>query len=78
MTVEEEVILGRVGNDLDTGAIPRSRPLRRVAPDSDEQEFRLFGYAGTGKTTIARHLAALSRRGDAVRCIHRQSCQRHA
>jgi exodeoxyribonuclease-5 len=27
---------------------------------SDEQVFRLFGYAGTGKTTIARHLAATS------------------
>jgi exodeoxyribonuclease-5 len=25
---------------------------------SDEQVFRLFGYAGTGKTTLARHLAA--------------------
>lgn len=27
---------------------------------SADQEFRLFGYAGTGKTTIARHLAAMS------------------
>ena len=25
---------------------------------SSEQLFRLFGYAGTGKTTLARHLAA--------------------
>ncbi|MBL4874904.1 MAG: ATP-binding protein, partial [Cohaesibacteraceae bacterium] len=25
--------------------------------DSGEQIFRLFGYAGTGKTTLARHFA---------------------
>lgn len=34
--------------------------LKRVAEwlDSDQQVFRLFGYAGTGKTTLARHLGA--------------------
>lgn len=26
--------------------------------NSDEQVFRMFGYAGTGKTTLAKHLAA--------------------
>lgn len=34
--------------------------LRRVADwlrDDDQQVFRLFGYAGTGKTTLARHFA---------------------
>lgn len=30
----------------------------RWLSDSDRQVFRLFGYAGTGKTTLARHLAA--------------------
>ncbi len=37
------------------GAWMRSR-------DPSQQVFRLFGYAGTGKTTIARHLAAQSGR----------------
>ena len=27
----------------------------------DRQVFRLFGYAGTGKTTLARHLALFDR-----------------
>ena len=36
------------------------------------QTFRLFGYAGTGKTTLARHLAEARRRQGAVRRLHRQ------
>ena len=31
----------------------KSRPARAVRP----QVFRLFGYAGTGKTTLAKHIA---------------------
>ena len=34
--------------------------------------FRLFGYAGTGKTTLARHIAMASRRGKVCR-LHRQA-----
>jgi exodeoxyribonuclease V len=26
--------------------------------DGDQQVFRLFGYAGTGKTTLAKHITA--------------------
>lgn len=38
----------------------QDRALKAVAEwlaDDDRQVFRLFGYAGTGKTTLARHLA---------------------
>ena len=31
--------------------------VQRWLEQGDEQVFRLFGYAGTGKTTLARHLA---------------------
>ena len=34
--------------------------------------FRLFGYAGTGKTTLARHLAEARRRRGEIRRLHRQ------
>ncbi|MCP4897736.1 MAG: AAA family ATPase [bacterium] len=33
------------------------KEVSRWLKGSDEQVFRLFGYAGTGKTTLARHLA---------------------
>ena len=36
------------------------------------QLFRLFGYAGTGKTTLARHLAERRRRRGPLRGLHRQ------
>ena len=38
----------------------------------DRQLFRLFGYAGTGKTTLARHFADECRRPCAVRRLYRQ------
>jgi SpoVK/Ycf46/Vps4 family AAA+-type ATPase len=39
--------------------------------------FRLFGYAGTGKTTLARHIAA-GIDGKVLFAIHRQGGVRHA
>lgn len=45
----------------------QERALDRVGrwlEHSDDQVFRLFGFAGTGKTTIARHLAAQA--GDVI------------
>jgi exodeoxyribonuclease-5 len=39
--------------------------VRRWLRDGEPQVFRLFGYAGVGKTTLARHIAE-GARGDAV------------
>ena len=54
---EQQSALDRVGQWLRAG---------------EPQVFRLFGYAGVGKTTLARHIAAgLARRGG-LRRLHRQ------
>lgn len=34
------------------------KAVRRWLADPDDQVFRLFGFAGTGKTTLARDLAS--------------------
>src|SRR5262249_40875325 len=47
-TPHQETALNAVANWLNDGPGTRGTPLL----------FRLFGYAGTGKTTLARHLAA--------------------
>ncbi len=46
----------------------RAKPGTGTTP----QVFRLFGYAGTGKTTLARHIAdGVDGRGE-IRRLHRQ------
>jgi exodeoxyribonuclease-5 len=49
------------GNGLVTAWSPgQSAALDKAArwlQERDKPVFRLFGYAGTGKTTLARHLA---------------------
>lgn len=45
---------------------------------SDEQTFRLFGYAGTGKTTLARHLNAdfyAAYTGKAAHVLRQKGCR---
>ena len=44
----------------------------------EPQVFRLFGYAGTGKTTLARHVAEDASRRGRLRRLHRQGGPRHA
>ena len=46
----------------------KAKPGRGTRP----QIFRLFGYAGTGKTTLARHIAEGVDGEVAVRRLHRQ------
>ena len=38
----------------------------------EPQVFRLFGYAGVGKTTLARHIAEGAERRGGLRRLHRQ------
>ena len=44
----------------------------RWLKDGDEPVFRLFGYAGVGKTTLARHVAEARGRRGRLRRLHRQ------
>jgi exodeoxyribonuclease-5 len=46
----------------------KAKPGKNGTP----QVFRLFGYAGTGKTTLARHIADGVERQCEIRGLHRQ------
>ena len=44
----------------------------RWLKDGEPQVFRLFGYAGVGKTTLARHVAEAADGRNGLRRLHRQ------
>ena len=60
----------RIRTKRSTRSPTGSRPSR--ASNDTPQVFRLFGYAGTGKTTLARTIADACRRRGEIRRLHRQ------
>ena len=64
--------LAPVGREWSSEQAAALDQVGRWLRDGEPQVFRLFGYAGVGKTTLARHIAEGARGRGGVRRLHRQ------